>query len=209
MAQAEGVLRTAEGTRMHGYIVLSLLTGARTEELRALTWKDVDLAGDPNATPPIPPHVAVWRSVRAGGDTKTRKSRRTLAVSKRCVHVLRQQRELQERDRAAAGGRWREHGLVFASAVGTPLDPSHVRRDFRNAIRGTPGLNPADWTPRELRHSFVSLLSDNGTPIDEIARLVGHSSTAVTELVYRQQIRPVLQSGAVVMDRIFGDEPDA
>jgi integrase len=93
--------------------------------------------------------------------------------------------------------------------IGVSVHPSHVRRDFRNAIRGTPGLNPADWTLRELRHSFVSLLSDNGTPIDEIARLVGHSSTAVTELVYRQQIRPVLQSGAVVMDRIFGDEPDA
>jgi hypothetical protein len=56
---------------------------------------------------------------------------------------------------------------------------------------------------------FVSLLSDNGIPIDEIARLVGHSSTAVTELVYRQQIRPVLQSGAVVMDRIFNEESDA
>ncbi len=60
-----------------------------------------------------------------------------------------------------------------------------------------------------LRHSFVSLPSDNGTPIDEIARLVGHSSTAVTELVYRHQIRPVLQSGAVVMDRIFGEQSDA
>jgi integrase len=98
---------------------------------------------------------------------------------------------------------------VFASAVGTPLDPTHVRRDFRKAIRGVPGLGPAQWTPRELRHSFVSLLSDNGTSVDEIARLVGHSSTAVTELVYRQQIRPVLQSGAVVMDQIFGEQPDA
>ncbi len=106
--------------------------------------------------------------------------------------------------RRLAGARWREHGLVFASKVGTPLDPSHVRREFRRAIRGIPGLDPADWSPRELRHSFVSLLSDNGTSIDEIARLVGHGSTAVTELVYRQQIRPVLQSGADVMDRIFG-----
>ena len=40
-------------------------------------------------------------------------------------------------------------------------------------------------------------------PLEEISRLVGHSSTAVTELVYRKQIRPVLQAGATVMDRIF------
>jgi len=40
-------------------------------------------------------------------------------------------------------------------------------------------------------------------PLDEISRLVGHSSTVVTEAVYRKQIRPVLQGGATIMDRIF------
>jgi integrase len=49
---------------MYAYIVLSLLTGARTEELRALTWSHVDLDGKP-------PSVQLWRSVREGGDTKT------------------------------------------------------------------------------------------------------------------------------------------
>jgi hypothetical protein len=39
--------------------------------------------------------------------------------------------------------------------------------------------------------------------LEEISRLVGHSSTTVTELVYRKQIRPVIQTGAVVMDTIF------
>ena len=33
--------------------------------------------------------------------------------------------------------------------------------------------------------------------------MVGHSGTAVTEAVYRMQIRPVLQGGAMTMDRIF------
>lgn len=59
------------------------------------------------------------------------------------------------------------------------------------------------WTPREMRHSFVSLLSDSGVPLEDIARLVGHSGTAVTEAVYRKQIRPVLLQGAAAMDTIF------
>jgi integrase len=206
LAQADAVLKAAEDSRMRGYIVLSLLTGARTEELRALTWDHVDLEGDETADPPIPPHVAVWRSVRAGSDTKTRKSRRTLALPNRCVDALLRQKAQQDKEREEAGERWQEGGLVFASKVGTPLDPSHVRRDFRNAIKDAKGVNAAEWTPREMRHSFVSLLSDSGTPLEEISRLVGHSSTAVTEAVYRKQIRPVLQSGAVVMDRIFRDE---
>jgi hypothetical protein len=44
-------------------------------------------------------------------------------------------------------------------------------------------------------------------PLQEIAQLVGHSGhsgTNVTELVYRHQIRPVIQTGATVMDRLFG-----
>jgi integrase len=158
LAQAKAVLRAAEGSRMYAYVVLSLLTGARPEELRALSWDHVDLVGEPDADPPVPPYVAVWRSVRAGGDTKTRKSRRTLALPQRCVEALKLHRAAQDRERLEAGGRWKDHGLVFASKVGTPLDPSHVRRDFRLAIKAAEGVNPEEWTPRELRHSFVSLL---------------------------------------------------
>lgn len=202
-AQAEAVLLASAGSRMDAYILLSLLTGARTEELRALLWDHVDLVGTPDVVPLIPPYMAVWRSVRSGGDTKTKKSRRTLALPQRCVDALRGHEIDQARDRTVAGECWQDHGLVFASRVGTPLDPSHVRRDFRAAIASAVGVNAQDWTPRELRHSFVSLLSDNGVPLEEISRLVGHSSTAVTELVYRKQIRPVMQEGATVMDRIF------
>src|SRR5439155_6293165 len=121
--------------------VVSLLTGARTEELRALRWDEVYLEA-------APPHIAVWHSVRKGGDTKTQKSRRTLALPQRCIDALRAQRAMQERDRELAGDRWQENGLVFASKVGTPLDASHVRRDFRRAIRDIAGLNLAQWTPR-------------------------------------------------------------
>ena len=72
---------------------------------------------------------------------------------------------------------------------------------FRPALALVPGLDPAEWTPRQLRHSFVTLLSDAGVPLEEISRLVGHSGTSVTDLVYRHQIRPVIQTGATVMDQ--------
>jgi len=78
-----------------------------------------------------------------------------------------------------------------------------VRRGFRRIVQAA-GLNRADWTPRELRHSFVSLLSDSGMPIEQISRLMGHNGTAVTELVYRHQLRPIVECGAEAMDRIFG-----
>lgn len=202
MTQAEAVLSAAERSSMRGYVVVALLTGARTEELRALTWEHVDLEGDPCASPPIPPNVKVWRSVRTGGDTKTRKSRRSLALPQRAVDALRAHRVAQDAARQAAGKRWQEHDLVFPTTCGTPQDDANVRRDFRRVIAAA-GLVATEWTPRELRHSFVSLLSDDGMPLEKISRLVGHSGTSVTELVYRKQIRPVVEDGAVTMDRLF------
>jgi len=206
LAQAQAVLAAAERSPLHAYIVLSLLIGARTEELRALTWAHVDLDGKPDDSPPIPPSVMVWRSVRIDGETKTKKSRRTLAMPRRCVEALLLHQERQDTIRAAAGKHWKEHDLVFASTVGTELDAHNVRRAFRKVIKDA-GLPPNEWTPREMRHSFVSLLSDSGVPLEDISRLVGHSGTAVTEAIYRKQIRPVMQEGATAMDRIFSTKP--
>ncbi|MHA6796426.1 site-specific integrase [Pseudonocardia bannensis] len=178
---------------MRAYIVLSLLVGARTEELRALTWADVDLDGRPDATPPVPPSISVVRSVRLDGDTKTRRSRRRLAMPLRCVDALR---------RHQVGRTIDPDGLVFATAAGTRMDAHNVRRSFRRVVQSA-GLDPTAWTPRELRHSFVSLLSESGVPLEQISRLVGHSGTAVTEAVYRKQLKPVLDEGATAMDDLF------
>lgn len=200
--QVEAVMKASENTPMYAYIVLSLLIGARTEELRALTWDHVDLIGKPDAVPVVLPSISVWRSVREGGDTKTKKSRRTLAVPTRCVEALKVHRDYQEAKRKLAGKKWQEHGLVFASLVGTELDSHNVRRAFRRVVKAA-GLNAKEWTPREMRHSFVSVLSASGVKIEDIARLVGHSSTTVTETVYRHQIVPVMQHAAITMNDIF------
>jgi len=199
LAQADALLTAAQDSPLHAYIVLSLLTGARTEEVRALRWEHVDLTGNPDATPPIPPSISVLRSVRETGDTKTRKSRRRIAIPRRCLDVLLTHRA--RLDPPPTGD-----ALVFGTRNGTELDAHNVRRAFRRVVADA-GLDPAAWTPRELRHSFVSLLSDSGMPLEQIARLLGHHGTAVTERVYRHQLRPVLEEGAAAMDRLFRDRP--
>jgi integrase len=195
MVQAEKLLAAAPGSNLHAYVVLSLLTGARTEEVRALRWADVDLIGKPDATPPVPPSISVLRSVRAGGDTKTSKSRRRFAMPRRCVDALTAHLTRLGRTPDPAA-------LVFPTATGREMDAHNVRRAFRSVARAA-GLDAGSWTPREMRHSFVSLLSDSGVPIEQIARLLGHSGTAVTERVYRHQLRPVLEEGADTMDTLF------
>jgi len=208
LEQATVLMEAAKGTRLEAYIILSLLAGLRTEEARALRWDHV-IAWVGDQWQPVTEAgfdhdqlaVFVWRSDRAGGDTKTPKSRRTLALAHRCSAALREQKIRQAADRLAAGRLWQDHNLVFASTIGTPLDDHNVRRQFRK-ITESAGLG-STWVPRELRHTFVSLLSAHGVPVEAIALLAGHNQTATTERVYRHQIVPALTKGAEIMDQIF------
>ena len=208
LEQATVLMEAAKGTRLEAYIILSLLAGLRTEEARALRWDHV-IAWVGDQWQPVTEAgfdhdqlaVFVWRSDRAGGDTTTPKSRRTLALAHRCSAALREQKIRQAADRLAAGGLWQDHNLVFASTIGTPLDDHNVRRQFRK-ITESAGLG-STWVPRELRHTFVSLLSAHGVPVEAIALLAGHNQTATTERVYRHQIVPALTKGAEIMDQIF------
>lgn len=112
----------AEGTPPNAYIVVSLLTGARTEELRALTWAHVDLDGKP-------PTIMVWHSVRATGDTKTKKSLVFCALVR------------TELDLAAAVGLARRLG---GAAVGRGQPQRQLTADGRQPglVRFLPGGQP-------------------------------------------------------------------
>ena len=214
--QAVSVMEHARQDPLHAYVVLSVMTGVRTEEARALRWSHVVAwVEDEQEWQPVTDAgfdhqrfaIYVWRSVRASGDTKTSKSRRTLELPDQAAKALKEHRTRQFEERLAAGPLWHDHGLVFTSQTGEPLDGANVRRAFRS-ITTKAGLG-AGWTPRELRHSFVSIMSDNGVSIETIADLVGHASTAVTETVYRHQLKPVITKGAETMNTIFSQHEDA
>lgn len=192
LEQSITLLQTARSYRLWPYVALSLLGGVRTEEARALHWSEVDLAEGT---------VAVYRAERVTGDTKTEKSRRVLETPEIAVQALRDLILKQSADRQKAGKAWQENDLVFCTSIGTPLDAHNVLRSFKRITKAA-GLG-TDWTPRELRHTFVSLLSDSGVSIEQIADAVGHSSSRTTESVYRHQIRPVLRTAAVVLDPLF------
>ncbi len=197
LEQAVAVLKAAEGTRWYAYLVLSIVTGARTEEIRALTWEQIDTNGGA-------PTIHVWTSVRGDGDTKTQRSRRSLELPRIAIKAITAHKTMQARERLAAAGLWQDNDLVFCTRHGTPLDHHNVLRDLRTIVRKA-GLDQNEWTARELRHTLVSLLSDHGVSIEEISLLVGHDATDTTERVYRHQLRPVLRSGARAMDAIPHD----
>jgi len=103
LEQAVALMAAARGTRLEAYITVSLLTGLRT---RVGADGPAD-GGGPGAAvgscrglgggamEPVTEAgfdheqlaVFVWRADRAGGDTKTPQSRRTLALPRRCAEA--------------------------------------------------------------------------------------------------------------------------
>jgi integrase len=101
------------------------------------------------------------------------------------VKALREHQERQRQQREIAGAFWQEHGLVFGSKDGTPLDRSYVR-----------------WSLR-----LISRSAD--VPVEEIARLTGHSDIRTTETVNQHELRTVIRTGAGVIYRLLGEAKGA
>jgi hypothetical protein len=53
----------------------------------------------------------------------------------------------------------------------------------------------------------VSILGAHDVRLEDISDLVGHSSTSVTETVYRHEIRPALTDNATAVNRILTRTP--
>jgi integrase len=218
LEQGKAILQESQGKWINAYIAVSMFTGVRTEETRPLKWEHTHLnpivgercscgrehsetlpSGDP-----LPPHVEVWRSVRVGNDTKTEKSRRTIALPKFAVKILTAYRLDQIERRRRNGHKHEGIIYVFGTRNDTVMEARNVRRYFK-AITVAAGI-PGVWAPRELRHTFVSLMSDSGASEELIADLVGHAKTSTTRTVYRKQLRPVITRGAELLDEAFGED---
>jgi integrase len=120
----------ANGLRYRNVLVLSDATGLRRGEALALHWSDVDL----NAG------MIVVRGTlgRVGGkliitEPKTDRSRRTVRIALPLVTMLGAHRADQNAERVAARDQWQENELVFASELGTPVDPRNILRTVQIA----------------------------------------------------------------------------
>jgi site-specific recombinase XerD len=152
--QAQKLLRVAAEKRpggaphpLHAYMVLLLTTGLRPEEApSAALGSRRPRRGDGRGLALGP----CWRR------HQTPKSRRTLPLVQIAVDALRQRKAAQAADHLKASELWHDTGLVFTTTIGTMFDQHNIRRGFRQITRAA-GLGD-DWVPRELRHTFVSIM---------------------------------------------------
>lgn len=188
---AHKLLDAAVGDRLEGLYLLCLSIGLRRGEALGLRWADLDLG---EATLSVVQQVQ-WvpgQGTVVVTHPKTKRSRRTVRITDDCVKALRVQRTRQAAERLRAGEYWQDHGLVFPSSIGTPLDPRNLTRAF-HSLCDRAGL------PRErlhnLRHSAASFLLAQGVPLRVVMEILGHSSIQMTADLYTHVV-PALEQDA-------------
>lgn len=202
--QARSVLKAARGERLYALYVLALCLGLRRGELLGLRWEDIRLVGcracgGEGGTPDGEPCgrcaesgvesatlEVVQTLQRVGGalrfvPPKTADSKRTVPLPDLCVTALCEHKVKQDAERAEAWPNWQDHGLVFPSRIGTPMEPDNLRRSW-GRIRAAAGLDGVRF--HDMRHTCVSLLLDLGVPPHIVRDIVGHSDIEVTMTIY-------------------------
>lgn len=154
---------------------LLLGLGLRRGEVLGLRWEDLDWKAK---TITITQQVQRIGAKVVIGTPKTEGSGRTLPLTAKMLALLEAKREAQEAEREERGEEWQEHGLIFASEVGTPTSPRNFFRTFMNARRRAklPGVRLHD-----LRHTFATLLGELGVAERVIGALLGHVPSTVTQ----------------------------
>jgi integrase len=176
--QARATLKAAAEHRLSSLYVLALCLGLRRGELLGLRWEDIDLDGEKLEVVQTLQRVAGrLQFVRP----KTEDSERTVPLPSICVEALREHRRRQFAERSDRWPDWEDHGLVFPSRRGTPMEPDNLRRSW-GAIRKSAGLG--DMRFHDLRHTCVTLLLNLGVPPQVVRDIVGHSDIEVTMTIY-------------------------
>jgi integrase len=180
---------------------LGLLIGMRPGELAGLRWGDVDFD---RAILTVGHAVQMRGSRGVHVDVlKTSASHRTIGLPAAAISEL--QKQLQRREPGEKVASKFAAGLVFPSRRGTVLEPSNVRRELTRicAAAGVPRI-----TPNELRHTCATLLNDDGVPLELIADMLGHTTTAMLQRHYRHRVRPSADAAVRTMDQMFGGSKD-
>ena len=189
------------GDRFEPLYVLAITTGLRRGEILGLRWDDADLS-EARGT------LRVGRAlVREGdrhvvGETKTKRGRRRVNLTPRTVNALKAHRKRQLEERMRLAGLHEDHGLIFATGAGTPINPENlVKRSFKPLLKkaGLPEIRFHD-----LRHTCATLLLSRSVHPKIVQELLGHATIAMTLDTYSHYLPAMGDQASGAMGDAFG-----
>jgi integrase len=178
------------------FFLTAILTGMRMGELLAMKWGNLDWHRRQY-------FVKERLYKRRFVEPKSATSKRTVNLPPIVLEALRAHRARQAERKLQVGGAYQDDDLIFCAALGTPMDRGNVlKRDFWPLLKQA-GLRRVRF--HDLRHTFATLLIDQGESPKYIQAQLGHASIQVTMDRYGHLLPDVHQQAAQRLeDNLFG-----
>lgn len=181
-------------------IYLGAMLGLRRSEVLGLKWTNIDLD-----KAELKIDEVVVRVINTYTKTpKSEASIRKLPMAQILVDVLKRHKRRQAEQKLKLGPAYNDNDYVVKREDGIPITPSAFSHRYRRIIRNT---NLPKIKFHELRHTFASMLIENGVPISDISEALGHSSKSVTLDTYAHIFKDSLKKVAQKMDDIYSNNP--
>lgn len=152
-------------------------------------------------------------------EPKTARSRRVVILPEAATAALRTHKAGQARSRLQLGGEYERHDLVFATTLGTPLDPANLYRAFKAVLQranlgtwereGNRSVFVAGFRLYDLRHSCATLLLLAGENPKVVSERLGHASVTLTLDTYSHVLPSMQEESARRLDAMFGASAEA
>jgi integrase len=182
--EVNSFLLTAASDGVWPYWLMAIETGARTSELLGLSWDDIDFdRGTARLGQRVVRLLKGTPIMRQGA--KTAAGLRTVSLTGELVEELRKHKVVWDERRAHAIAWQIPERLVFCTASGRPLNPSHIRRSFDRLIRAA-GVKRI--TPHGMRKTSITTLIAAGANPKAVAPRVGHADESITLKTYTAHV---------------------
>ncbi|MEK4730063.1 site-specific integrase [Paenibacillus sp. FSL L8-0641] len=172
------LLKKVKGTKLEVPIYLAVYLGLRREEIIGLKWKYVDFESQT---------LHIYEVRTSAGKAiitkapKTEKSRRSLHINDELYSLLKMHKVKQEELRNMLGSAYDNAGYVYSHDNGKPYRVNSVTEQFKTFLekQQLPKIRLHD-----LRHSFASVLYNQGMDLKAISEALGHSDIGTTNKIY-------------------------
>lgn len=179
-------------------VMVDLFSGLRRGEFLGLCWPHIDME---NCLVTIRQTSNYLPSKGVYTDTpKTDGSFRVQKVSRTTILLLLEYKEWQDAQKAKLGDAWlNQDDRVFTRDNGLPIFPDSITQWFHKFL--LKHEFPAGVCIHSLRHTYATLMINDGTPLVVVSRQLGHAQTSTTANIYAHVIRSTEAKAVQVADR--------
>lgn len=204
--EARTIFDKAKEEKLYPIVALTLCTGMRKGEVMALKWENINFR---DRELHVEGNLCRVRESNAGGrskyvdkvlEPKSAKSIRTIPLTEKAVEALLIQKQRQNEIKEKYKVVYDDQDFVFTEVDGNLLRQKGFMEEYHAFLKK---YGISDIRFHDLRHTFATLLFEEGESAKVIQELLGHSTITITMDIYTHVSKKGKKNAISKLDNLF------